>query len=610
MTEGTDDYAIFNVSLIGLVSEIVTVEYLTSEASALNPGDFETSSGILTFGPTITSVDIQVPITNDNIIEPTEQFTISLSNIVSALGIDFVNGTTSSSARATILDDDAVAGTGIAFSNTEVVVTEGTDEFAVFNVTLTGAISEDVTVDYTTVEGTALNPGDITTTAGTITFTPTVNSFDILVPITDDMVIEPTENFSVVLSNIQSNLGIGFVNGNTTNTANGTINDDDAIAGSGISFTNTEVVVTEGTDDFAIFNVTLTGTISENVTVDYTTVDGTAVNPGDITTTSGTITFTPTVNSFEIPVPITDDLVIEPTENFTVVLSNIQSNLGIGFTDGNTTNTANGTINDDDDREIMVEPYDEEVTVMCGEEIPEVPTLVFFGGCGDYVVDFNEEIQTSSTSDDYMIIRTWNVTDQCANTATFEQVIIVMQLEKEFISIDICIEDPAIDLTNYLPAGFDTNGTFTLENGEVLNDGSFDPSQYEVNEYLISYASEEGDCKFYADFTININADCLPCDPKDIVTSKTITVNGDGINDFFEITGLENCDYVYHIMVFNRWGAKVFESEDYQNDWGGYAPNSSVGSAGILPTGTYYFMITLKGTDFEPVNGYIYIGSK
>ncbi len=84
------------------------------------------------------------------------------------------------------------------------------------------------------------------------------------------------------------------------------------------------------------------------------------------------------------------------------------------------------TINDDDDREIMVEPYDDEITIMCGEEIPEIPTLVFTGGCGDYVVDFTEEAQFPADSDDYMIVRTWNVTDQCGNTATFEQVILIL----------------------------------------------------------------------------------------------------------------------------------------------------------------------------------------
>ncbi|CAN0476983.1 unnamed protein product, partial [Laminaria digitata] len=288
------------------------------------------------------NTSFNVPALDDTIIEITETFDILASSTANITLLD-------NTATGSIIDNDLVTGTGIAFTNTNVIVTEGTDAFAVYNVTLTGAISENVTVDYTTDEGTALNPGDFTTTTGTLTFTPTTSSLDIQVPITDDLIIEPTEGLTVVLSNIQSNLGIGFVDGNATNSANGTINDDDAnMPGNGIAFTNTNVIVTEGTDAFAVYNVTLTGTISENVTVDYITNEGTALNPTDFTTTTGTLTFTPTISSLDIQVPITDDLVIEPTEGFTVVLSNIQSNLGIEFVDGNATNTANGTINDDD----------------------------------------------------------------------------------------------------------------------------------------------------------------------------------------------------------------------------------------------------------------------
>jgi len=231
-------------------------------------------------------------------------------------------------ATINITDNDAMPGDGIAFTNTNVIVTEGTDAFAVYTVTLTGAISENVSVDYTTNEGAALNPGDFVTTTGTLVFTPTESSFEIQVPITDDTVIEPTENFTVVLSNVQSNLGLGIVGPDTANT---TINDNDAMLGDGIAFTNTDVIVTEGTDAFAVYTVTLTGAISENVSVDYTTADGSAINPDDITITAGTLTFTPTESSFDIQVPITDDELIEPQEAFTVVLSNVQSKLRCWF---------------------------------------------------------------------------------------------------------------------------------------------------------------------------------------------------------------------------------------------------------------------------------------
>ncbi|MEP6002307.1 MAG: gliding motility-associated C-terminal domain-containing protein, partial [Maribacter dokdonensis] len=58
---------------------------------------------------------------------------------------------------------------------------------------------------------------------------------------------------------------------------------------------------------------------------------------------------------------------------------------------------------------------------------------------------------------------------------------------------------------------------------------------------------------------------------------------------------------------------KVAEVKDYQNDWGGESPNGSFGQSGMLPTGTYYYIITATdietGTILEPFNGYIYLGT-
>ena len=59
-----------------------------------------------------------------------------------------------------------------------------------------------------------------------------------------------------------------------------------------------------------------------------------------------------------------------------------------------------------------------------------------------------------------------------------------------------------------------------------------------------------------------------------------ITPNGDGYNDKFVIDGLEN--YEGSILVIrNRWGNKVFESNNYNNDWGDTD----------VPDGVYYFIL-------------------
>jgi len=48
---------------------------------------------------------------------------------------------------------------------------------------------------------------------------------------------------------------------------------------------------------------------------------------------------------------------------------------------------------------------------------------------------------------------------------------------------------------------------------------------------------------------------------------KSFSPNGDGINDFFIVNGLEI--YNYHINIFNRWGKLIFQSDDIGISWDG-----------------------------------------
>lgn len=63
-----------------------------------------------------------------------------------------------------------------------------------------------------------------------------------------------------------------------------------------------------------------------------------------------------------------------------------------------------------------------------------------------------------------------------------------------------------------------------------------------------------------------------------------MTPNGDGINDYWHINYLEEYGKT-SVMIYNRWGKKVFESSDYANDWDGTFDGNP------LPAGSYYFII-------------------
>ncbi len=89
----------------------------------------------------------------------------------------------------------------MSISNTTVTETTGGANLATFTVSLTAASSSDITVDFTTVEGSAIVPDDFALTRGTLTFPAGSTSQDINVVIVGDSADEFIENFTVVLSN-------------------------------------------------------------------------------------------------------------------------------------------------------------------------------------------------------------------------------------------------------------------------------------------------------------------------------------------------------------------------------------------------------------------------
>lgn len=91
----------------------------------------------------------------------------------------------------------------------------------------------------------------------------------------------------------------------------------------------------------------------------------------------------------------------------------------------------------------------------------------------------------------------------------------------------------------------------------------------------------------------------------EVIVPEIFTPNFDGKNDKLYINGI--FDYKESVLtIFNRWGSKVFEATNYQNDWDGYNQFGVELDTSELPVGTYFYTLDLKdGSDL--MKGYIYL---
>jgi gliding motility-associated-like protein len=97
----------------------------------------------------------------------------------------------------------------------------------------------------------------------------------------------------------------------------------------------------------------------------------------------------------------------------------------------------------------------------------------------------------------------------------------------------------------------------------------------------------------------------VECD-YEIFIPEGFSPNGDGVNDLFEIVGLHRYPN-NRVTIFNRWGRKVYDARNYQNDWDGRSQDALTLGTGTLPEGTYFVVLDLIGSGLKPVKGYVYI---
>lgn len=123
------------------------------------------------------------------------------------------------------------------------------------------------------------------------------------------------------------------------------------------------------------------------------------------------------------------------------------------------------------------------------------------------------------------------------------------------------------------------------ESESIIND-PLNPSTKVSNliagEYQFIWKITNGTCPEETDIVkITINKMFIP---------SGFSPNGDGINDFFEIKGIN--DISNELIILNSGGNEVYRQKNYQNDWFGTYKTGEE-----LPDGTYYFIFYIYDSD-------------
>jgi gliding motility-associated-like protein len=238
-------------------------------------------------------------------------------------------------------------------------------------------------------------------------------------------------------------------------------------------------------------------------------------------------------------------------------------------------------------------------TIECSNGIPEIITVTADDLCSKATVNFREERIDGNCPNSYELIRTWTATDECGNTTEHVQVITVQDTTApEFIGElpkeEIFIRCEDLKQAETLKAIDNCGPVEVTAKDEVI------PGDCDTKYTIIRTWTATDSCGNETSFTQKINLSCQ------IEVYNAVTPNGDGFNDEFALNGIE-CYPGNTVQIFNRWGVLVYETKDYNsygNVFRGYSNGrGTVNGSSMLPTGTYYYVISY---DFDLGNGEVY----
>ena len=320
---------VLEFSLSGDTGTNVTFNYTLTDVSTTTGTDYtvpDVLTGTVSMGA--TTGQVMIPITNDEMNEGNEEFTLAITGLTGAL---FVDKSTTFSETITIVDDETPT-ISFAESSYEVVENVG-GGMADIVVNLSNPSNRAIVIAYETIDDSAVSPGDFTGVTNASNTTKTIpigmTSTTIQIPITIDSNNEGNEEFKVRISNLTS---IGSGGSAMVTEVVVTIIDDEAPI---LTLTNSTFEVAENINggNFVI-NYTLSGETTSNVTFNLSLTGDTATKGMDFSDPDQlmeTIAIGDKTGMFMIP--ITDDSGNEGNEAFTLAITGITGAVASDKTD-------------------------------------------------------------------------------------------------------------------------------------------------------------------------------------------------------------------------------------------------------------------------------------
>ncbi len=366
---------------------IVSYSIVGSGSDVAEASDY-TSGGSVTIAAGTQSASILIGVVDDLIVENSEELTITLdsvNSIVSAVSLG-----TSLSATGTLVDNDSAV---VDLSGVTTSAVEGSN--LAYQVDLSQKASEDVIVSYSIVgSGSDVAEASDYTSAGSVTIAAGTQSASILIGVVDDLIVENSEELTITLDSVSgsvSAVGLG-----TSVSATGTLVDNDSAV---VDLSGVTTSAVEGTN--LEYQVDLSYKASEDVVVTYT-IAGSGSDAAEASdySSSGSVTITAGTQSGIFQVAVSDDAIVENSEELTVTLSGVSS--GVSAIGLGSSLIATGTLVDNDTAEVALYlvhgsevegsgtdlEYQIDLSHQTSEDVTVTYTIAGYGSDGAEPVDY------------------------------------------------------------------------------------------------------------------------------------------------------------------------------------------------------------------------------